>query len=347
MSLFSDNQTKHFYALKSTDKYVVNNLANSDLIRVIGYNAANWDGDEDEPIEGAEAMFTTDVINRKLIKHAKVNEIKPTYFRKWTITAPTSVTAGKTYHIYFYLENLLGFGMQDRWDVVASYTAKNNDTAATVMQHLAFDMFAKLNVSGPIVDDFTVSYGGTTVTKKMFKNNTLPVATEGTNIVVAENPNSKTFKKLDEIDLRMHTTPYAYHVTMSTFDGTSAWGGQKQVNGVEDKNIGTYIKAATKVFDMELYFLRNRGDLYDLTKDFYVSILNDTNTDTSAEKYYTVDIDYAFSDTQGYTYHSDKQISFAVTNAEDANTLMEAIIAEAANTSTEDTVDDDEQQPKS
>lgn len=335
--LFSDNQTKHFYALVSSDHTVVNTLQNSDLVRVTGYNNSNWDSTNNRPISDAKAMFTTDIIDRKLIKRAKVNEVKPTYFRKWTITAPSAVTAGTTYHIYFYLENMMGFGMQDRWDRVASYTATDT-TVATVMQHLAVDLWGKLNAAGPIAGDFTVSYGGTTVTKAMWETNTMPTATSGTSIVVAENPNSETFKQLDELDLRMHTNPYAYHVTMSTFDGTSAWGGQKQVDGIEDSTIGTYITAATKVLAMELYFLRNRADKYDLTKDFYASILNKTNTDTSASKYFTVDIDYAFSDTQGYTYHSDKQLSIAVPGAASgtastpADNLLAAIVGQNIST---------------
>lgn len=330
--LFSDNQTKHFYALKSSNVYTVKNLANSDLVRVMLYESSTTQ-------TAGKAMATTDIIDRKLIKRAKVNEVKPTYFRKWTITAPSTVAAGTTYHLYFYLENMIGFGMQDRWDRVASYTATDT-TVATVMQHLAVDLWGKLNAAGPIAGDFTVSYGGTTVTKTMWETNTMPVATSGTNIVVAENPASETFKQLDELDLRMHTNPYAYNVTMSTFDGTSAWGGQKQVNGVEDSTIGTYISAATKVLAMELYFLRNRADKYDLTKDFYASILNKTNTDKTATSYYTVDIDYAFSDTQGYTYHSDKQLSIAVPGASSgtastpADTLLAAIVGDTVATNT-------------
>jgi hypothetical protein len=201
--------------------------------------------------------------------------------------------------------------MQDRWDKVASYTAKNGDNATTVMTALKNDLDLKLNGAGPIKNDFTVTLSGTSV-------------------VVAENPNSETFAELGELDMRMHTNPYAYNVTMSTGEANgneiTPWGGQKQILGVEDSTIGTYIKAATKVLAMELYFLRNRADRYDLNKDFYASILNKTNTDTAAETYYTVDIDYAFSDTQGYTYHSDKQLSIAVPAKATADAMLTAIV---------------------
>jgi hypothetical protein len=87
---------------------------------------------------------------------------------------------------------------------------------------------------------------------------------------------------------------------------------------------------------MELYFLRNRGDLYDLNKDFYTSILNETNCDTSAAYYTTVDVDYAFSDGLGFTYYSNKQFTVAfpiqyheytttAANKDDADKFIDAL----------------------
>ena len=336
--LFSDMQTKHFYALNAaTDGstgvlYAVKTLANSDNVSVELYKDATSKA-------AGKAMATTDIIDRKLIKRAKVNEVKPTYYRNWTITAPTSVAAGTTYYLYFYLENMLGFGMQDRWDRVAAYIATDT-TVATVMQNLALDLWGKLNAAGPIKNDFDVYYGGTHVTKSDFETHTLPTATSGTNIVVKETLAGSGIN-MNELALRMHTNPYTYNVTMST--GKSVNGAiepwtstQKEIKGTPDTD-RVYISAATKVLAMELYFLRNRADKYDLSKDFYTSILNETNTDTSATSYYTVDIDYAFSDTQGYTYHSDKQLSIAVPGAASgtasapATVLMNAIVGNTVN----------------
>lgn len=333
--LFSDNQTKHFYVLDgvtATTNYLVTPSGSADLKRFI---AVHSDGNE-----------TSDVINKKLVKKAVVNEMKPTYFRNWTITAPTSVAAGTTYYLYFYLENMLGFGMQDRWDRVASYTATGTD-AATVMQNLALDLWGKLNAAGPIKNDFDVYYGGTLVTKSDFETHTLPTAASGTNIVVKETL-AGSGTDVDDLALRMHTNPYAYNVTMSTgksVDGTiEPWtSSQKEIKGVDDTN-RVYISAAKKVLAMELYFLRNRGDLYDLNKDFYTSILNKTHTklvnqsidstgDTpviveTPQAYYIIDIDYAYSDTLGFTYHSDKQLSIAVPTStkSDATAIMNAIL---------------------
>lgn len=291
--IHADNQTKHFYAMKSGDKVIVKDLADSNLFRI---NVT----DEDD-----EILATSDVINRKLVLKAKISEVEPTYYRKWTVTAPTTVTASKTYHVYFYLENMIGYGMQDRWDRVASYTAKDGDTVANVMTALKEDLDLKLNAAGPIKDDFTVTDG------------------ERNSIVVTENKNSDTYQYGTEMDMLIHNYPYLYNVTMSTFDGETAWTNKVIV---AENTTDERISAATKVLDMERYFLRNRGDKYQLTKPFDVSIINKSNTDTAASAYYTLDIDYAFSDTQGYTYHSNKQISIACPTRSVLETLMTKIL---------------------
>lgn len=372
--IFGDNQTKHFYVIPASNGYTVKDLENSDLVTLI----LNQDDNK---------KVTTDVINRKLIKHAKINQVKPTYLRKWTVTAPSTITDGNTYHVYFYLENMMGFGMQDRWDRVASYTAKDDDDATIVMTKLAKDLNLKLNAAGPIKNDFFVtilngtmnptdatvlfgvtpttsraSWDDTTDTESLTKesgttSNTLKytlVKHEGDYkvtyiydnvigdytvnnnvIIVAENPNSETFAQLNELDLRMHTNPYAYNVTMSTGEANgndiTPWGGQKQIIATDTTNV--YISAATKVMAMELYFLRNRADKYDLTKDFYASILNKPQTVTTNSDYYTLDIDYAFSDTQGYTYHSDKQLSIACSALTTLENLRQAILKDSNETS--------------
>lgn len=291
--LFSDMQTKHFYALGNGNTVAVKNLTDSSLCRIMGYKNSTDQTNN-------KALFTTDILNKKLIKHIKINQIKPIYLRKWTVVAPSAVTAGNTYHIYFYLENMMGFGIQDRWDKVASYTAKTGDNASTVMTALKNDLDLKLNSAGPIKNDFTVTLSGTS-------------------IVVAENPDSETFAELTELDIRMHSNPYAYNVTMSTGEASgneiTPWGGQKQITATDDTN-NVYISAYTQALAMELYFLRNRADKYDLTKPFGISILNESNLESGKSYYYTLDIDYAFSDTQGYTYHSDKQLSICAGNNE-------------------------------
>ena len=292
--IYSDNQTKHFYALKSTDSVeVVDNIDGKKLRLVVKDSNGN-------------AFGTSDVIDRKLILKMDVKEVLPIRFRTWTVTAPTTIVAGNTYRIYFYLENLLGFGLQDRWDLVAAHTATANDTAASVMSALRDELDGKLNAAGPIKGDFTVTLTGSTIT-------------------VAENTASKTYK-FTKNDIYLHGSPYMYNVTMSTFDGNDAWGGQKSIvaQDVPGAN-GIRIPAAMRVLDMEHYFVRNRADLYDLTPDFYTSIINKTNTDESASAYYTLDIHYAFSDELGFTYFSEKDITIACPNVNTLNTLKSNI----------------------
>ena len=354
--LYSDNQTKHFYVIPASNESTVKDLEDSNLFRLI----LNQDGNQ---------KVTSDIIDRKLIKKIKINEVKPTYFRKWVVTAPSGndIADNTPYHVYFYLENMMGFGMQDRWDRVADYTSGVNTSASAIMTGLAKDLWLKLNGAGPIKDDFTIALAYRTVddwnsdkdaesdvisdgtrkitskedgkkvtyaivlnkdivTKEGVEKNTFNPTDTATTIVVLENPNSDTFSQLKEFDLRMHTNPYAYNVTMSTgfskyhaatnntreyYDEIVPWNDQKQILATNVVNSTPYISSATKVLAMELYFLRNRADKYDSTNPFGISILNEPQELTANATYYTLDIDYAFSDTQGYTYHSDKQLSIA------------------------------------
>ena len=377
--IYPDNQTKHFYVLDGyalTTNYIVKKGQDADLRRFI---AVHSNGNE-----------TSDILSKKLIKRAVVNQVKPTYLRKWVVSPVAANTAGSIYmadgttcYLYFYLENMLGMGMQDRWDRVASYKVNGDTTTpAMVMAALKNDLNLKLNGAGPIKNDFIVTVLDGTMSvsdaESIFKTTDTPDSaswTEGTDsesltkgsgtvsgkkytlvkhegdykktyiydnvaedldvnsLVVYENAASDTFQSLTELDLRMHTNPYAYNVTMSTGittnNGIEAWSdSQKEIKATETGDV--YLSAALKVKAMEMYFLRNRADKYDLNADFSTSILNKSRVTNMNQAYYTIDIDYAFSDTQGYTYHSDKQISIAVPTdtKSNATAILTAILAD-------------------
>lgn len=282
MSLYSDNQTKHFFVINNGDVVKVNNVNGTDKFRIIiTDNAGN-------------GIATTDVLSEDLILNKKMNVLSPVYFRKWTVAPMAAVTADTNYSLYFYLENMLGFGMQDRWDIVASYKAKSGDSVATVMGKLKDNLDLKLNGSGPLKGDFTVTVDGSN------------------NIVVKENKASNTYK-WTKLDILTHGTPYNYDVTMSTFDGANVWGGasNKEIKATDITNEAPRIKSGMKVFDMEQYFMRNRADLYSLSPDFNTSIINEVRADVD-KNYVCFDIHYAFSDGLGFTYFSEKDMTFAV-----------------------------------
>ena len=346
--IFGDNQTKHFYVLDGTTKnthYAVKILNSGDLRRFVTLHS---DGNE-----------TSDIINKKLVKNAVVNQVKPTYFRQWVAAIPATVSNATTYRVYFYLENMLGFGVQDRFDRVASYTTGTGETGAAVATALKNDLDSQLNDGGPVKGDFTVAVGTTSNSASyapafaqatanpaksiVFDTNKfyyLPTGhtagdalsdvtdkVEVALVVVRENSASSTYK-FNELDMRMHANPYAYNVTMSTAVGDDGVIlDQKEIKATDTATV--YIKAAQKVKAMELYFMRNRADLYDLNPNFYTSILNNTHVTSDDQAYYTIDIDYAYSDTLGFTYHSDKQISVAVPTStkSDATTIMNKILS--------------------
>ena len=369
MSTYSDLQTKHFYGLLSgdhPDHVDVKTNSASGLTRIMGYKDADWNSTE--PVDGAKALWTSDIFDKKLVKRAKITEVLPTYFRKWVINPMASVASDTTYSLYFYLENMNGFGIQDRWDLVSDYTTESgtSNTVNDVMTALKNDLNEKLNpvyADTPLKNDFKVTIlDGTMSVKeaeKIFKTTDTPdsaswtdsdsesltkgsgtvsgnkytlVKHEGSykktyvydnvaedlavnSIVVYENSESTTFEKLDELAYRMHDNPYVYDVTLSTYDNkkNAIWGDNaKRIMPTETNEV--YVSAYSKLLAMELFFLRNRADLYDLTSDFKTSIMNKPRVN-EADYAYVLDIDYAFSDTQGYTYHSDKQMAFGVTSS--------------------------------
>lgn len=282
---YGDNQTKHFFVINNGDVVKINNLNGTDKFRVIiTDNAGN-------------GIATSDILSEKLILNKKMNTVMPIYYRKWTVNAMASVAADTTYYLYFYLENMLGFGMQDRWDRVAAYTAKSGDSVNAVMTALKEDLDLKLNGAGPIKNDFVVTM-------------------DGNNIVVKENSASNTYT-WTKMDILTHGNPYVYNVTMSTYDGNAVWGGDtnKQIKAADTTEVR--IKSGMKVFDMEQYFLRNRADMYSLTPDFNTSIINEPRTDVNKD-YILFDIHYAFSDGLGFTYFSEKDLTLAVDAANTA-----------------------------
>jgi hypothetical protein len=231
-----------------------------------------------------------------------------------------------------------GFGMQDRWDITATYKVKNGDDDAAIMAHLAMELYAKINVSGPIKNDFIISYGGKDITEKDYEvyanKGTLPTATSGNNIIVRENdtPNYPTYTHSD-MEIRTNAHPYEYDLTLSTYDGTDLWGNNPRRIGPDKTNPSTdtvRFKSGVIVKDMEQFFMRNRMDLYSLNPNFNTSIVNDLKADRTAA-YSIVNIHYAFSDGLGFTYYSEKDLNIAVKEAAEnsttnGTTVMNAIL---------------------
>jgi len=291
--MYSDNQTGHLYVINSGDKVKVSNLNGSDKFRIMITD------------NNDKGIYTTDILSKNLVLNSKLNTVNPIYYKKWTVNPMTSVVAGKTYSLYFYLENMYGFGLQDRWDLAAAYTAKDGDTIKIAMTALKENLDSKLNEAGPIKGDFKVSTTGS-------DNNT--------KIIVEENPASKTYD-FTYIDILTHGRPNVYDVTLSTYDGEGLWGNNER--RIREENTTTIRIAASKiVMDMEHYFARNRADLYDMTPNFGTNIINELRTNLN-NTYVMLNVHYAFSDSQGYTYFSEKDLNIAIdVNNTDAMTEL-------------------------
>ena len=286
MNTYSDNQTGHLYVIKSNDKVKISNLNGSDKFSIVISDSNN------------NPIYTTDVIEKKHILKHKINTVEPIYFRKWTVKALTAAPVADTlYSLYFYLENMQGFGMQDRWDIAATYKAKTGDTIATVMTALKDELVNKISAVGsignfgPIANDFIVELDGSN------------------NIIVKENPASKTYTHNDT-EILMGAAPYEYDLTLSTYDGNGLWGGNPRRINAENTTTVRFA-AGVVVKDMENFFARNRADLYSLSPNFNTSIVNDLRAE-SDQNYIMYNMHYAFSDGLGFTYFSEKDLNLAV-----------------------------------
>lgn len=322
MNTYSDNQTGHLFVLSNatssptvSDSMVVGNTV--DHMFNIKFK---HDGIVDE---------VSDNIDDRRILNIGVKAVTPVYYREWIVKPiAANVSTPTTYNLYFYLENMTGFGLQDRWDIVASYKASTGDTPAIVMEALRKDLAEKISAAGttganakfsPIANDFTVTKETRTIGGSSVANC----------IVVAENPASATYSHTD-MEIKTNGAPYEYDLTLSTYDGNSTWGGNpRRINATNTAT--ARFKSGVVVKDMENFFMRNRADLYSLSPNFNTSIIN--NLKANREGYYSmVNIHYAYSDSLGFTYYSEKDLNIAVAEATEGATtngtaFMNAILA--------------------
>ena len=300
--VYSDNQTRHFYVVAGSAGVAKKELAGTDKFRLMIHQGGN------DASTASNITATTDIFDKKLIKDVRVSKPKGIGTRTWTFGI-SSVTANKEYRLYFYLENLLGFGMQDRWDRVASYTPSST-TASDFYIGIACDLYNKILAAGPLKNDFTISV--TTSGDPVAITSGIPsdyTGTTATGIKIAEVAPTVT-----DWDVVMHNFPYKYNVTISSAYDTdnAAWIYQSAATVREAKPTVSYGHNGVVLYDMEHYFMRNRGDLYDVNPDFYTSIKNAQYINMGSD-YACVDVHYAFSDDLGFTYHSDKDFTIVTT----------------------------------
>lgn len=296
--IYGDNQTKHFYVVDSANDVVITNVTDN-LFRIQFKN-----GDEIEEV--------SDVIDNRRILNIRTGVPAYPKTKKWEITVPEAVE-GK-YRIYFYIENLFGFGMQDRWDRVISYDSSVNDSEEDIAKGLA--------------DAFNLMFNNVDY-KHMMLNGEFEASASGAVVTITQKAQEVTKK-----DIYLRNYANNYNVIVSAvyekldsnghYGDTCLFDEDVKIYPAIEEDVSDATNAMT-VLDMEHYFLRNRGDIYDLTKDFNISILNEIRTDEK-KHYATVDVHYAFSDGLGFTYYSEKDITIAVAGASKAAALGAASV---------------------
>lgn len=332
MNTYSDNQTGHLFVVDSPDKVQVSPTVKH--LFKMSFNHGNND------------VETSDILDDRRILNIKVKPVSPVYYRKWTVEPLANITAKEntTYSLFFYLENMLGFGLQDRWDLAATYKTGSTAPASfsTVLGHLAFSLYGKLNVEGPIKNDFTITVGNTTIDSNAWKDygstRNLPNSmSNATSIIIAENPDSPTYSH-NYLEILTNSHPYEYDLTLSTYEdhNNAIWNkdSKRRISAENNTDVGPRFTSGVIVKDMENFFMRNRADLYSLTPNFGVSIINKLRANKDAN-YSIVNVHYAFSDGLGFTYYSEKDLNIAVkedsTGATTNGDAVAAVIAAKSN----------------
>lgn len=168
MTNYSDNQTGHLYVLgnnTSTDNTWV--ADGTDV--VIGRTIDNKFNIQIK--HGGVIDEVTDQIDSRHILNVKATAVDPVYYRRWKVNPMASLVGNTKYSLYFYLENTIGFGINDRTDIAVSYDATDStvndgnhdaDDAALIkkaMSALKDKLNAAINTKGygSIVGDFIVT----------------------------------------------------------------------------------------------------------------------------------------------------------------------------------------------
>lgn len=316
--VYGDNQTKHFYVVTGSAGVAKKALAGTDKFRLNIHEGGNAAG------TASNVTATTDIFDKNLIKDVRVSTPKGIATRTWTINIHGNPVANTTYKLYFYIEDLYGFGIQDRWDRVASYKATST-TASDLYKGLAKDIKNKLYGDrykiGPIADDFEF-YVTTSGSDVAVDSSSFDAAT-ATGIKIVEKTVTPT-----EMDIRvLHNFPHRYDVIISGItDDDNQWisDGSSSTVLYSEPSVA-YGHNGVKIYDMEHYFNRNRADLYDITKDFYTSIPNKQYSSLTGD-YATVDVHYAYKDSGSFDYASEKDLTIAVpaTTATDFTAFAQA-----------------------
>ena len=294
--VYGDNQTKHFYVVTGSAGVAKKALAGTDKFRLNIHEGGNAAG------TASNVTATTDIFDKNLIKDVRVSTPKGIATRTWTINIQGNPVANTTYRLYFYIEDLYGFGVQDRWDRVASYKATST-TASDLYKGLAKDIKNKLYGDrykiGPIADDFEFY-----------------VTTSGSDVAV----DSSSFDAATATGIKIvekTVTPTEIQVLNSngTYDDV-VWGSVTPASGVTIKN-------GKLTADFEYFHMGERGDQYRMVGwPDYVPTTYIVDP-TWQYGYDTVAIHYAYVGANHSVQKSEKDITFIVPRASTDSTASQ------------------------
>ena len=367
--IYGDNQTRHFYVVKNSSGVEKVTLADSNKFRLKIHESKSTDS---EPAITA----TSDVINKNSVKRIKVSTPEAYKPKEWRIYVTDGTTAGAIiedakYNLCFSAENIGNAGTQSRLDRVLHVTATSDKISSDDDLYIALakelykqvlgDTKPGVEPTGALNDEIEIGIlqSTTFVNVKDFTTST----TTATCLVVRHKEVT-----LEKSDIVLHNyPPYVTNINISgnctyiTVDPETQEKTYHDIFWITDAVDSTTAKQyateevrgdvtlynGDRIFDMEHYFQRNRGDMYDLNPDFYTSILNKLYAELD-KNYVCVDVDYSFGDSLGFSYHSDKNITFAViaTESSDFATFAKATANDAGALVKVNVQDDPEEDPE-
>lgn len=316
MAVFTNNQVRHLYVATKVNEHttLLPNIGDSDQVGTI-MAKTNADKDLYFQYKSPAGLVRSDLIATNKIISAKAtgSDALVHYLALKKVVIDTEVAAapvaGQEYILRVVFKQYIGLGEEDTNIKYGYVKAKEGMNASTLYKKLALSLVANMAKDN-------------TPLAKVYLNNTevTPTTKE------ADLTDTYTEIEIEEVEQEwaLGTMPQAFipfEVQPATIivDGDEVvWGkvtNEAPVNAVQNgKNIA----------DLEYFCMGNRGDVY--RNMGYPNTIKTTYLVDPTKKYDTLDIHYAFTDSNEGVQKSEKDITIVCDNTDGKHTLINNLI---------------------
>jgi hypothetical protein len=326
------NQVRHFYFAKKLGSGT--NLLASDAAGTILPK-----GDTAKTHMYFQYMSPGGIVRSDLIKVNKVMSIKATAsdemahkLKRVLITLDNTVSdtpvAGQEYIIRVAFRQYIGFSEEDQYQKYASATATNGMTASDLYKALAVSLFknAKADKWNKLITVYLDASGTPTELTEETKETDLTGTYTG--IIVEE-----VEQAWERGMMPQGFIPFDIQFKPITVDGDEFIWGQATPSGAtpvgtddydSEVEFGDAVINGKNIADLEYFCMGARGDMYRMMG--YPNIIKTTYLVDPDKEYDTLDIHYAFTDSNESVQKSEKDITIVCEN-DGSHTDMNALIA--------------------